>query len=1577
MTKKLLTFLTLLTLFFGVGWAETKTDVLTRPITGINNNGGYSTWTYPNTNNPTTPSGAAYSGYSAGGNNVIQLNYNKTGYGIVSTTSAGKATKVTVVWNSNTVNGRTLQVYGSNTAYSGTSDLYGDNKGTLLGTIKYGTSTELTITGNYPYIGLVSESGAMYLTSISITWETGGTTPSTYSLTLPTGLTGGSVTATGDGVTDLSAIPSGTEMTVRATPSTGYELNWMKANGIEVDNPYIFNINANTTITADFYEQPSGNYYQKVTNSADITSGEYLIVYEDGNLAFNGGLSALDATGNSISVTIQNNKIYSSTTVDAATFTYDATAHTLKSASGFYIGRTQNDNGFNSSTTEGYTNTLSIEDGHAVITSSAGPKLQYFLSGANSRFRYYKTNQKPIQLYKKVIVGGHAVTVTQPQEGGEISADCETASAGTTVKLTATPAAGYNFGSWSVFKTGDQSTTVMVNNNQFTMPDYDVTVTATFTAKPTHSITVTGNTGSADPASAYEGQTVTLTPTIPEGKVVDWDNTTVTPSTVEINHSDYTFTMPDADVTVTFAFKDKPNTSEATYIFNTDEGLQNLGINKPNSGEDTNLGTVTFTVEDVTLSSTDGGTPTRVHNTNGSTDLRVYKNGGSIKLEVPEGSTITQVVFTSPDGDNQANSTNFSVDNGTMGTNIWDATSDVSSVTFTANNQVRIYTIKVAYIKGETPVVPDLYIIGNVNGIDVDRWHANQGVKMTHSNGVYTADIWVTGKLNDDMHKNAGTFAFFTVLAENNDDGSWSYVNGNRYEPDVRNINNPEQQIGDGHWWLANDENSVNTNVTLLNRNWNDDFLIPAGLYTVTVSEDLTKFNLTVIKDITPTITPDAGEVAAGTNATIALSEDFNTFIANCPKVLECTHGDNGSVYTPLNLPLPEVKLYVNNSAVEGISSEYTFTADQSPVTITGKGALLLNGNEVASKTTSNEYTVYSTYTATIASDIDGGTVAFNAAGTSTTLSGQRENNEIRVYVSPQTADYELETLTYKVGENEAVSFMDSYNTEGEYYYFAMPAGDVTISATFTWNGGEITETTYELVRSNDEIEVGKKYIIVNENASRALGISGLSSDVALPITITNNQTTITSDSPVSQFLLGSYKNAYTFKNIKTNKYLDNPSVTGSGSINQNGGMNDNPDLSDNIDWSIVISSNGSTVEFQNGGTFNYLLYFDGSQNKDFRAYSNQTPNNSSHSVQLYKESTPPTSISLADLCRTAPVNNEPIGEVGKRYTISDQLIAVHLVGATQSNPYYYLWCKDQGNASICPTEAKPVEGVMQTDYMKDVLKAQSGDWDQSNWVVLKFDPATQADLNSITGAVNHYINASSITGTYTDNANYTITMPEGEGLVGKVGDALSTPYVPNVYCTANFLDANLNINGGNGPVGEASGKHYFFMNPKVQEVANVTQAVWNGTDFVIAKKEAGNNAANFDGAFSVDWTYNSEGDVSNSLKVGYIYKFKAVLNIVPSTSKAPMRDGEGEEEPTTVTPKPNMTPDPGKKVQALDLKGDANVITAVTDVAGKTVAGVKYYNLAGMASDKPFDGVNIIVTTYTDGSRSSAKVLR
>ena len=52
--------------------------------------------------------------------------------------------------------------------------------------------------------------------------------------------------------------------------------------------------------------------------------------------------------------------------------------------------------------------------------------------------------------------------------------------------------------------------------------------------------------------------------------------------------------------------------------------------------------------------------------------------------------------------------------------------------------------------------------------------------------------------------------------------------------------------------------------------------------------------------------------------------------------------------------------------------------------------------------------------------------------------------------------------------------------------------------------------------------------------------------------------------------------------------------------------------------------------------------------------------------------------------------------------------------------------------------------------------------------------------------------------------------------------------------------------------------------------------------------------------------------------------------------------------------------------------------ISAVENInAGKAVAGVKYYNVAGQAADKAFDGVNVVVTTYVDGTQSVVKVVK
>ena len=56
----------------------------------------------------------------------------------------------------------------------------------------------------------------------------------------------------------------------------------------------------------------------------------------------------------------------------------------------------------------------------------------------------------------------------------------------------------------------------------------------------------------------------------------------------------------------------------------------------------------------------------------------------------------------------------------------------------------------------------------------------------------------------------------------------------------------------------------------------------------------------------------------------------------------------------------------------------------------------------------------------------------------------------------------------------------------------------------------------------------------------------------------------------------------------------------------------------------------------------------------------------------------------------------------------------------------------------------------------------------------------------------------------------------------------------------------------------------------------------------------------------------------------------------------------------------------------------DPTVTTGVEDVdAEKTVAGVTYYNLLGVSSDSPFEGVNVVVTTYTDGTKSSKKIVK
>lgn len=59
-------------------------------------------------------------------------------------------------------------------------------------------------------------------------------------------------------------------------------------------------------------------------------------------------------------------------------------------------------------------------------------------------------------------------------------------------------------------------------------------------------------------------------------------------------------------------------------------------------------------------------------------------------------------------------------------------------------------------------------------------------------------------------------------------------------------------------------------------------------------------------------------------------------------------------------------------------------------------------------------------------------------------------------------------------------------------------------------------------------------------------------------------------------------------------------------------------------------------------------------------------------------------------------------------------------------------------------------------------------------------------------------------------------------------------------------------------------------------------------------------------------------------------------------------------------------------------VKVTATNVTAITTVEGeKTVNSVRYYNVAGMESDVPFKGMNIVVKTYSDGSRTTEKIVK
>ena len=233
---------------------------------------------------------------------------------------------------------------------------------------------------------------------------------------------------------------------------------------------------------------------------------------------------------------------------------------------------------------EVYSNTVTVNSGDYIsIRLKAGLALSNEYAGT---LTLTNTGAENVVVNLTGSVTGATYTIEQystPEDAhGTITfAPASPVEEGTEVTLTATPAEGYDFtaDSWVFYKEGASDfvvdPSITATDNKITMPAYNIWVDATFAAKPTYAITcvaspVEGGVILADPSSAYEGQTVTLS-YVPETdyeltsivitKTSDGSATGITPTA---SGNNYTFEMPGYAVTATATFVYNPN---ITYDF--------------------------------------------------------------------------------------------------------------------------------------------------------------------------------------------------------------------------------------------------------------------------------------------------------------------------------------------------------------------------------------------------------------------------------------------------------------------------------------------------------------------------------------------------------------------------------------------------------------------------------------------------------------------------------------------------------------------------------------------------------------------------------------------------------------------------------------------------------------------------------------------------------------------------------------------------------------------------------------------------------------------------------------------------
>ena len=299
-------------------------------------------------------------------------------------------------------------------------------------------------------------------------------------------------------------------------------------------------------------------------------------------------------------------------------------------------------------------------------------------------------------------------------------------------------------------------------------------------------------------------------------------------------------------------------------------------------------------------------------------------------------------------------------------------------------------------------------------------------------------------------------------------------------------------------------------------------------------------------------------------------------------------------------------------------------------------------------------------------------------------------------------------------------------------------------------------------------------------------------------------------------------------------------------------------------------------------------------------------------------------------LTETTLANLLQNGEIGPNYKITD-LTCVYARGNV-------LYCKDDNKALN-----KSVKADDEIDYIKEKTTLQQKDWDQSNWIAVTL-PSEPGN-----GLLDHRL--TNVVGRLKSKVN-----PEFEASLMPIAGE-ENPYDENTYITCNFWG-----DGHQKGVNHGEDANMFFVVPKPMEIANVEWAMWDEESgmFVMPSAAAGTE---LQGAFLPNFSMLE--NVSNpNPQDGGGYHFPALIKLTESSS-------QGKAHVLADDNSNNWT------VYPLEWSTQS-VITAIDGVqSGKTITRVVYYNLMGVESDKPHHGINIVETRYSDGTRTTTKVIR